>query len=349
MELLKKLCETGGIPGQEGKIRQIIKDEIKNIVDDIRIDRLGNIICYKKATVETDEKPLKVMIAGHMDEIGFIVSNIDDNGFLRLQPLGGFDARTLMAQRVKIYGKKQIYGVIGSKPIHILTEEEKKKKLETKDYFVAVGLPKEEVEKIVQIGDMITMDRDLIELGNCVNVKALDDRVGIYVMLKALKKIKNSHFDIYVVGTVQEEVGCRGSVVSAFGIEPDISIALDTTIANDLPGAGGHQKITILGEGVAIKLMDGGMISHPKLLQAMRELAEEKGIKYQIEILPRGGTDGRSMQQTHSGSIAIVLSIATRYVHTCIETAHKEDIQAAIDLLAVFLEEGHKKDFSFEE
>ena len=349
MELLKKLCESGGIPGQEGKIRNIIKEEIKDIVDDIRIDRLGNIICYKKATEVQDKKPLKVMLAGHMDEIGFIISHIDDNGFLRLQNVGGFDARTLMAQRVKIYGKKQIYGVIGSKPIYILNEIEKKKQLEVKDYFVDVGLPKEEVEKIIQIGDMVTMDRDLIELGNCVNVKALDDRVGIYIMLEALKKMKNTHFDIYAVGTVQEEVGTRGAITSAFAIEPDISIALDTTIANDLPGASGHQKITILGEGVAIKLMDAGMLSHPKLVQAMRELAEEKGIKYQMEILPRGGTDGRSMQKAHSGSIAIVLSIACRYIHTCIETAHKEDIQNAIDLLAVFLEEGHKKNFDWDE
>jgi endoglucanase len=175
--------------------------------------------------------------------------------------------------------------------------------------------------------------------------KALDDRVGVYVMLEAMKKAKNAKADIYAVGSVQEEVGLRGAITSAFDVDPQVGIALDVTLACDVPGAGKHQQITVLGEGTAIKLKDSSSLSNPKLVKKLRDIAKKKKIKHQLEILPRGGTDAGAMQRTRAGVAVCTISIPTRYVHSVVEMAHKDDIKASIDLLAAFLNAAHEGDF----
>jgi endoglucanase len=344
MELLKKLCEAHGVPGREEAVRTLVVSELKKICDEIRTDALGNVIALKKG----NGRGPKVMLAAHMDEIGFLVSHIDEKaGFLRIDPVGGFDPRVLMAQRVIVHTDKgDLIGIIGSKPPHILTEEERKKPLELKDLFIDLGLPAEEVKKRVSIGDFITLQQDFADVGNLVSCKALDDRVGVYVMIEAVKRAKKHVCDIYAVATTQEEVGVRGARVSSFNIAPDIGVALDVTVASDVPGAGEHEHVTKLGAGVAIKIKDSLSISNPKLVRRMRQLAEKKKIKCQMEILPRGGTDAGAIQMTREGVAAITLSIPTRYLHSVVEAVHKDDIQAAVDLLAAFLETAHEADYS---
>lgn len=344
MELLKKLCEAHGVPGREEAVRALVVSELKKLCDEIRTDALGNVIALKKGK----GRGPKVMLAAHMDEIGFLVSHVDEKtGFLRIDPVGGFDPRVLMAQRVVVHTESgDFVGIIGSKPPHVLTEEERKKPVELKDLFIDLGLPAEEVKKRVHIGDFVTLQQDFTEVGNLVSCKALDDRVGVYVMIEAVKKAKKHVCDIYAVATTQEEVGVRGARVSSFNIAPDIGVALDVTVASDVPGVGEHEHVTKLGAGVAIKIKDSLSISNPKLVRKMRELAEKKKIKYQMEILPRGGTDAGAIQMTREGVAAITLSVPTRYLHSVVEAVHKDDIQAAIDLLAAFLETAHEVDYS---
>ncbi len=342
MELLKQLSEAVGIPGHEEAVREIITKALSGTVDDINTDNLGNLIAHKRGTGPV------VMIAAHMDEIGFIVSHIEkETGFLRIHPLGGFDAKTLIAHRVVVHTRQgDLIGAIGSKPIHVMTEEERKKLPELKDLFVDLGLPAEEVKRRVMIGDPVTMRQDFIELEKVVSGKALDDRAGVYIGIEAIKRAKKITCDLYFVGTTQEEVGLRGARVAGFSVHPDIGIALDTTLAVDMPGVPAAQQITRLGDGVAIKLTDSASISHPGLVEAMRKLAEARKIPYQMEILPRGGTDAGALQMAQDGVAVITLSLPSRYVHSVVETAHRDDIAAAIDLLAAFLEEAGTLDIS---
>ena len=342
MELLKQLSEAVGIPGHEEAVREIITKALSGTVDDINTDNLGNLIAHKRGTGPV------VMIAAHMDEIGFIVSHIEkETGFLRIHPLGGFDAKTLIAHRVVVHTRQgDLIGAIGSKPIHVMTEEERKKLPELKDLFVDLGLPAEEVKRRVTIGDPVTMRQDFIELEKVVSGKALDDRAGVYIGIEAIKRAKKITCDLYFVGTTQEEVGLRGARVAGFSVHPDIGIALDTTLAVDMPGVPAAQQITRLGDGVAIKLTDSASISHPGLVEAMRKLAEARKIPYQMEILPRGGTDAGALQMAQDGVAVITLSLPSRYVHSVVETAHRDDIAAAIDLLAAFLEEAGTLDIS---
>lgn len=345
LDLLRRLSEAAGVPGREEAVREIVAEELRPLVDEIRVDALGNVIAFKAG-----QGGPKVMLAAHMDEIGFLVSHVDEKtGFLRIDPVGGFDPRVLLAKRVIVHTESgDLLGAIGSKPVHMLTEEERKKPIELRDLFIDVGLPADEVKATVQIGDFVTLRQDLVQMGELVNGKALDDRIGLFVMIEALRKLKGAtpQAEIYAVTTVQEEVGLRGARVSGYGVSPDIGVALDVTIAADVPGAQDAEHVTKLGQGVAIKIKDSTSISHPKLVRFLRTLAEERGIPYQLEILPRGGTDAGAMQLTKEGVAAVTLSIPTRYVHTVVESAHVRDIQAAIELLAAFLERAHEADLT---
>ncbi len=345
MELLKRLTEAAGIAGREERIRSIVIDELRDYTDEITVDAMGNVIALKRGTGENRKK---VMISGHMDEIGFLVSYIDDKGFLRLNPVGGFDPKTLVAQRVKVHGREELDGVLmpAIKPIHLMTPEEAKKTLAVSDFFVDLGRSKEEVEKLVRIGDFITLHRDFLEIGDNFSAKALDDRAGVYIMIEAIKRLKDHEVDIYAVGSVQEEQGLRDATTGAYGVQPDIGVALDVTIAGDIPGGSPHGQVTALGKGAAIKIMDSASISNYKLVDFMRDLAEEHGITYQMEILPRGGTDAGAMERSRTGCPVITLSLPTRYVHSNVETANKNDLEWTIDLLTKFLENAHKGDFT---
>lgn len=337
IELLSKICETPGAPGYEKRIRDLILQEVKPLVDEVSVDNIGNIHALKKAKSNPEGK--KVMVAAHMDEIGFMVTHIDENGFLRFTTLGGFDPKTLTAQRVIVHGKKDVIGVMGSKPIHVMTADERNKVAKLQDYFIDLGMKKEEVEKIVTVGDTITRERALIEMGDCVNCKSIDNRISVFVLLEALKSIKNHPYDIYAVFTVQEEVGLRGANVASHTINPDFGIALDTTIAFDLPGAQAHEKVTSLGEGTAIKVLDAMTVCDYRMVDFMKQTADRNGIKWQPEILTAGGTDTASLQRMgKNGSIAGAISIPTRHLHQVIEMAHKQDILNSVQLLNACLE-----------
>ncbi|MFK7909556.1 MAG: M42 family metallopeptidase [Akkermansiaceae bacterium] len=348
VSLLADICEAPGAPGFEIEIRKLVMKELKGLADSVRTDNMGNVIALKKG--KSSKK--KSMAAAHMDEIGFMVTHIDDNGFVRFNPLGGFDPKTLTSQRVIIHGKKDVIGVMGCKPIHIMTPEERGKNLKLGDYFIDLGMTKKQVEKIVKVGDPITRRSELLELGSCVNVKSLDNRVSVFVLLEALRAIKKSRrkpaYDFYAVFTVQEEVGLRGANVSALEIQPDFGFGLDTTIAFDTPGAQPQERCTSLGEGAGIKIMDSSAICDYRMVEYMKKTADAKKIKWQPEILAAGGTDTASLQRMNpGGSIAGAISIPTRHIHQSIEMSDKKDIEACIKLLAACVCELDKGDWKF--
>ena len=343
-DLLKKISETPGAPGFEKHIRNLIIQEVENLVDECSVDNMGNVVAYKKGKGEK-----KVMLAAHMDEIGFIVNHIDEQGFVRFVPLGGFDPKTLTSQRVIVHGKKDLVGVMGTKPIHMMSDEEKKKMVKTEDFFIDLGMRKKELQKYVQIGDPITRERELIEMGDCVNGKSLDNRISVFILIETLRELKQQKppFDIYAVFTVQEEVGIRGAQVATQQIEPDFGFAVDTTIAYDVPGAQPHEHVTKLGEGVAVKILDSTAIADYRMVEYMKEVAGHHNIKWQPEVMAKGGTDTAMVQRmTKSGSIAGAVSIPTRHIHQVIESVHKEDIESSIELLKNCLLELDQKNWN---
>lgn len=339
-DLLKRLCETPGVPSREEQIRRLVVQELKPLVNEITVDTLGNVIGHKKGRGGP-----KVMIAAHMDEIGFLVRHIDDKGFLRIHPVGGFDPRVLVAQRVYVHGYNgdRLLGALqpGAKPIHLLTDEERKKSLHIEDLFIDLGLTAEEVHDKVEVGDPITLARTAERIGDKVVSKTLDNRLSVYVMLEALRTLGTHDCEILAVATVQEEVGLRGAVTAAYHLQPDIGLALDITLAGDFPGNPEQEQVTRLGRGPAIKIMDGSLICDPQLVRHFRQVADKHEIPYQLEILPRGGTDAGGIQRSRGGVPSFTLSIPTRYVHTVNETASVTDIDNAVALLARYLEEAH--------
>jgi endoglucanase len=338
MELLKELTEAVAPPSYEDEIREICRRELTPLVDDIQVDAMGNLIAFKQGKGEGDRK--KIMLAGHMDEIGFLVKFVDDKGFLRLNPAGGFDPKTLIAKRVVVMGKtKKLVGLIGTKPIHIMKDEEKKKLPLLEDLFVDLGLPADEVKAEVEVGTPVTLHQSFLQWGDVATCKAMDNRISMWVLIRALQRAADPVHDVYAVMTSQEEIGIRGATVAAFGINPDIGVAVDVTLACDVPGVSDQDHITKLGDGAAIKVMDSASISHRGLVKTMRRLADDSSIPYQLEILPRGGTDARGMQMAREGKPAITLSVPTRYVHSVVEMLNVKDLSWTADLLAAFLEE----------
>ena len=334
-KLLAKLCEVAGAPGHENRVRKIVLEEIDSYVDDISVDNMGNVIAFKKG-----KESKRVMIGAHMDEIGFIVTHIDDKGFVYFHTLGGFDPKTLTAQRVIIHGKKDVIGVMGSKPIHLMNAADRQKVPTTKDYFIDTGLDKKSLEKIVGVGDTITRERKMIEMGDCLNCKSLDNRVSVFILIEVLKQIKTiPPYDIYAVFTVQEEIGIRGANVSSMQINPDFGFGLDTTIAWDTPGSTKQEQVSALGDGACIKVMDSSTVCDYRMVAYMKEVAKKNKIKTQLEILPAGGTDTSGIQRMNpGGSIAGAVSIPTRHIHQVIEMVNKKDVKASIELLKACVE-----------
>ena len=329
VSLLKEICEMPGVPGFEQRIRELVLREIKPLADSVSTDNMGNVTAFKKG-----RENKRVMVAAHMDEIGFIITHIDDQGFLRFHPLGGFDPKTLTAQRVIVHGRKDLIGVMGSKPIHLMNAEEKNKVTQLTDFFIDLGMSKEEVEKNVRIGDPVSRERQLIEMGNCVNCKSIDNRVSVFVLIETLRELQSIPYDLHAVFTVQEEVGIRGASVAAHLIEPHFGFGLDTTIAFDVPGARDYEMVTRLGKGAAIKIMDSSTICDYRMVDFMKTTANKHNIKWQPEILTAGGTDTAGIQRMgKNGSIAGCVSIPTRHIHQVIEMADKSDIRASIELL----------------
>jgi len=338
MQLLKRLSEIGGVPGREDQVRELISSEIKDIVDDLQTDAMGNLIAYKKAAREGGKK---VMLSAHMDEIGFYVKYIDDKGFLRVHNVGGFDTRNLFARQVTVHtaSGENLVGILNpaTKPIHIASADERKKIPQMNEFAIDLGLDADTVKDKVRVGDMVTLRQEFVDLGDVVTGKALDDRVNCWILIRVLKELENPAHDVYAVFSVQEEVGLRGATTSAFHVEPDIGIALDTTLAVDVPGTSDDQSVTRLGAGVAIKILDGASISTRWLVDSFVELAEQNEVNYQLEVLPLGGTDARAIQLSRQGVPSLTLSIPSRYVHTVTEMVAKSDLEASIALLKHYL------------
>jgi len=328
IKLLKQICEEAGTSGFEQRIRHLITKEVKPLCDEVTIDGMGNVVAFVKGTSDK-----KLMVPAHMDEIGFMVKFIDEYGFIRVNPIGGFDPKTLTAQRMLIQGREDVIGVFGSKPVHIMSAEERKKHIQIQDFYIETGYPVEKVNELISVGDPISRYQPLIEMGDCVNSKSIDNRVSVFILIETLRALKKPPVDFYAVFTVQEEVGLRGAMVAANRIKPDFCINLDTTIAFDCPGSKPEEAITHLGKGTAIKLMDSSVISDYRMVDFMKQTAESNNITWQTEILERGGTDTAAIQRTSiEGAICGGISIPTRNIHQSVEMAHKGDIQNSIDL-----------------
>lgn len=347
IELLRSILQAPGIPSREDAIRDLVAGHMKPLVDELSIDPLGNLIGVKHGA----KNGPRVMIAAHVDEIGFFVKYIDDRGFLRLQPVGGFDPRMLVAQRAIVHTRsgEELLALVqpGVKPIH-LQQPGETKDLRIEDIFLDLGLPVDDVKAKVEVGDWVTMQSATEVLGNTVTSKTLDDRLCVYIMIEAMKRLGTHEAEIFAVATTQEEVGLRGARGAAFAVDPEIGIALDVTIAGDIPGTPPEAAVTTLHSGVAIKIFDSSHISNPKLVAHLRDLAEEKSISHQLEILPRGGTDAGAMQQVTNGAAVATLSVPTRYVHSVNETASLADIDATIDLLVAFLEAAGSRSYAYD-
>jgi len=347
IDLLKRLCETPGVSGREERVRALIETEIKGLFDEVETDPLGSLICRRHPRSKTaggEQRPLRVMLLCHMDEIGFYVSHIDDKGFLWLDPAGGFDPRNLFSRRVLVCTDDgDRVGVMnpGTPPIHLSEAEDRKKVPDLKEFYVDLGLSKEKVEQHVQIGDYVVMDEPFIEVGDKLVSKALDNRIACWLGIEIIRKLeadKTPHgCEIVVTFTSQEEVGLRGARSAAFAVRPDVGIGLDVTLACDTPTVADHERVTVQGKGFALHVKDSSFIADHKLVKELEAVAKKNKIPYQRSILRRGGQDGAAAQQAAAGAKAVGVTVGTRYIHTVIEMIDRSDLQAAHDVLAAYL------------
>jgi endoglucanase len=345
--LLKRLTEAPGVAGYEMAVGKLIYDELERYVDSVETDNFGNVISLKKASVKDGPK---IMLAGHMDEVGLLIKHIDEKGFLHFERIGGVSPRSLFSQSIIVHCKKgPVSGLTCCKPSE--TMEEANKMPDLKAFFIDVGAKnRKEAEKLgVHIGDSATFERPFKTLGsgNILASKAFDDRVGVCVIIETMKKLAKEKLEanVYGVADVQEEVGCRGAQVAAYKIAPDMAIAVDITLAGDIPGIAEKDQVTRVGAGPAIKVMDHagtlGLISHPKVRELLVSTAEEMKIPYQMEVLAQGSTDAATIHLTREGVPSGVISIPTRYAHSY-EVLDINDVVNSVKLLTATLKKVQK-------
>ena len=324
-ELIKKLTETYGPSGREENIREVIRAEIEGLADEVRVDALGNLIALKRGKGQG----IKVMLAAHMDEIGIIVTHVDEKGFLRFAPVGGVRPLTLLGGRA-VFADGTV-GTFGMEK----REPEEAKKIPTFDkLYLDVGA-KDKESVPVKVGDVACFQRPFVAQGDRLIAKAFDDRIGCAVLIQVMRDLKETPHDVYFVFSVQEEVGLRGATTSTYGIQPDLGISVDVTRTGDTPEA--HPMAVSLGAGPAIKVKDGRMLAHPAVKDLLVRTAEELGIPYQLEVLERGTTDAAAIQISREGVPAGCLSIPCRYVHTPSEMVDYNDVANAVKLLVAVL------------
>lgn len=333
-DFLTSLSEGTGVSGHEGRVAEIAAQVLARYADEVTTDKLGNVIALKKGE-GGDPRP-KIMLAAHMDEIGLMVTKIEDPGLIRFCQVGGVDQRLLPALEVIVHGKKDLDGIISVKPPHLTKPEEVDQAIKMEDMVIDVGLPADEVRSLVEVGNLITFKRDLISLGErWVAGKAMDDRAGVAVLLACLQHLaKLRHTaDVYAVATVQEEVGLRGATTSAYGINPDIGIAIDVG-HGEMPGLAEHESLG-MDKGPAICM--GGNI-HPQVFAGLKAAATANGIDWQLEVAPAAtGTDAWAIQITRDGIPTGLISLPLRYMHTPVETLALGDVEKAGRLLAHFI------------
>ena len=345
MKLLEQLTQIPSVPGREDQIRAFIESFIRkeNLFDEIKIDPMGSLIGIRRArpSSASTNVPKRIMLAAHMDQIGFLVRHICKDGYLRVSPVGGFDTRNLFARQVKVSTADGVLpGVMNpsGKPIHIASTEEKKKVPEITDFFVDLGLPGDDVPTKVKIGDMVVLDGPFSVVGNSVVSQCLDNRVGCWAQIRAIQNLEHHNCDIFCVWTVQEEVGLRGAVPAAYGCEPDIGIACDTTLCCKTPGVPDEERVTVAGDGVCLHVADSSMIADIKLIEEIESIAAEHNIRCQRGILARGGQDGAAIQRSRSGVRTVAFACPIKYIHTVTEMAHKDDLESYPALLSAWLQ-----------
>jgi len=340
LDLLKRLCETPGVPGHEDRVRDLVTAEITGLFDEVKTDPMGSLLCRRDADAKGAPK---VMLLCHMDEIGFLVSHVSKDGFLYLQPVGGFDARNLFSRRVLVCTDKGDFkGVMnpGGKPVHISSPEDRKKIPELGEFFVDLGMG-DKARDVVKIGDYVVMDEPFLEIGDKVVSKALDNRVAVWLGIEAMRALgkKGKGAEIHVAFTCQEEVGLRGARTAAYAVKPDIGLGLDVTLSCDTPGIPEKDATTIQGKGFALHIRDSSFISDKRLVAEVEALAQKHKIPHQRSILAAGGQDGAAAQQAAAGARAIGITVGTRYVHTVTEMVDKGDLKAALDIIVAYLSE----------
>jgi putative aminopeptidase FrvX len=329
---LEKLSNAYGVTGREGEVRELMIQLMKPFVDDIIVDRLENVIAVKKGKKNSP----KIMLASHMDEVGLMVKTITKEGFLQFIKMGGIDDRILPAQKVAVLSRKAVFpGIIGSKPPHIQKEDERKKIIALDELFIDIGVENKEnaMSLGVASGDPIAFDIKYSQLSeDIVTGKAFDNRAGCAAMIEALRLLEEDHCTIYAVGTVQEEVGLRGATTAAFGVDPDVAIVLDVTIAGDVPGVREFDTSIKMGKGPSLLISDSGLVTHPKILRWLAGSAEEEKIPVQLEAGIPGSTDAARINLTKQGIPSGNISIPTRYIHSPVGMLSLKDIENSAKL-----------------
>ena len=338
--LLKSLTEAHGVPGYEAPVRALTRKYLEPL-GDVSQDRLGNLICRKQGSAEAP----RVMLAAHMDEVGFMVKQITKEGFIKFLPLGGWFDQVLLGQRVIVKtGKGDVVGMIGAKPPHLLPPEERNKVVQKKDMYIDIGATsKGEVEEAgVRPGDPVVPRADFVVLANGRSYlsKAFDDRVGVAVMVRALEALQETAHPnaIYGVATVQEEVGVRGAKTGMWSVEPDVAIVLESDIAGDVPGVQPDQAPAKMGKGPSLLIYDRSMIPNLALRDLFLETAKEIGVPLQISFVEGGATDGAVIHLHRTGVPTIVLSVPARHIHSHSAIIHRDDFDQAVQLLVAVLQ-----------
>lgn len=332
--LLQRLCETHGVSGNEQEVRKILLKEIEACADEITIDIMGNLIVRKRSA--NDSAP-KVMVCAHMDEVGLIISEITDKGYLKFKTVGGIDARVLVGKKV-VVGKSRVNGVIALKAVHLQTEDERKVAVKAKDLYMDIGTKsRQEAEELVSLGDYAAFDTEFSEFGEGLfKAKALDDRCGCAILAKLFQG--NYDCDLYACFTVQEEVGCRGAKIAANRISPDIALIIEATSCSDIAGVDPHLQVTTLGGGAAVSIMDAASYSDKKLIKTLFRLAEQRAIPVQYKRTTLGGNDAGAVQTSGIGVRTAVVSVPCRYLHSPVSVISRTDYKAVYDLAHAFLE-----------
>ncbi len=335
-KLLKRICDTPGVSGHEEPIQDVVTEVLETCCDEVRRDRLGNVISLKKATrpPADRDRPVRIMLAAHADEVGMMVKHISDGGFIRVLQLGGINPQVVASQRVTIHGSKLVKGAVVPAP----NKNDKPPKLD--DLLIDVGMSGEKARKLITPGDLVTVDAVLEKLNDKVYVgRNFDDRMGTYCMVQTMKEIGDTAVDVYGVSSVQEEVGLRGARVAAFSVEPDIGIALDGSLCSGAY-AKEHQNTCELGKGTGVYVIDKLTIGHKKLVKCLIDLCERNKIPCQRNL--GGGTDAAAIQQSRGGVISTTVGAPVRYMHTTVQLCHSDDMDATVAMLKAFVEQAHE-------
>jgi tetrahedral aminopeptidase len=339
IELLERLSDEPGVSGFEEGVQRIVSEALRDVTDDAWTDRLGNVIALKRARPGSGERPRRLVYAAHADEIGMMVSNIDAEGFVRFRAVGGLDPRTLPSERVVVHGTRQgataLRGVIAPQAGWLGRPEDRQRVFAVDELYIDLARPADEVRALVDVGDIVTFADGFARLNDQVVMgRNFDDRIGLYCLIEAMRRIESPSIDVYAVSTVQEEVGVRGAPTAAHAIEADIAVAIDGSLPSDTPYARPHERQCELGKGTGIYLMDNRTIGTPALVRALIATCDRHGIPYQRNL--GGGTDASALQRAGLGAWATTVGAPVRYMHSTVQLCHLADIEATVALLAAF-------------